>query len=30
MQINANYSVNGVPYDNKRKQNNIRDSTLYI
>ena len=23
MQINANYSVNGVPYDNKRKQNNI-------
>ena len=23
MQINANYSVKGVPYDNKRKQNNI-------
>ena len=23
MQINANYSVNGVLYDNKRKQNNI-------
>ena len=23
MQINSNYSVNGVPYDNKRKQNNI-------
>ena len=23
MQINANYSVNGVPYDNKRKQKNI-------